>query len=385
MEIFFCTYKTFTSPKLIVPTLLNSLSNLIPKVSDDDEKNFMVRRASNLLSNWVKICYSDFQFDRQVVEELFSFMGNTLSSFLATEAPKSHLETQERVVDMCEAVAKKISGIENKSVKVPTVNAPKPIVMSKVPNDPRTLKLEDINPVELARQLTLMEFTVFQKVNAEELLGLGWMKDSKEWTAPNITQIISRSNQVTDWVTTYIITTPNLKKRINAIRHFLQMAEACYEMKNFNTLFEIMMALVSHPIYRLRRTWDGIGRVYREKYTKYETITSFAGSRRNYREELKQVNLGKEPCLPYLGVHLTDLVFFDQGNAGYKFEGKEMYINLTKRSQMALVVNQLTSSQKYPFSFVTVEYIQQFMWWQLNANVTSDEELLHNLSKEIEP
>jgi son of sevenless-like protein len=373
------------SPKIIVPTLNNALSTLIPDLPDDDERNVVVRRASRLLSEWVNNCYQDFQFDKQVVEELFSFIGNTLNTFLSKADLEGHYKAQERVVEMCEVIAKKISGMEDEIVAKTVDPPPKSIVMSRIPNDPRTLKVEDIHPVELARQLTIMEFNIFGKVNAEELLGLGWMKESKEWTAPNITQLISRSNQITDWVTTYILNIPKLKQRQRVLKHFLAVADACYEMKNFNTLFEIMMALVSQPIYRLKQTWEGIGRTDREKYIKYDSITNFAGNRRAYREELKLVNLGKEPCLPYIGVHLTDLVFFDQGNTGHKFEGELMYINLTKRSQMALVVNQLTLSQRCMYSFRNVEYIQMFLTWQLNANVTSDEELMHKLSKSIEP
>jgi hypothetical protein len=380
-----CTYKTFISPKILVPTLRNALSKLTPQIYGDEEKNMIVHRASIFLSAWVNSCYQDFQFDKQVVEELFTFIGNTLNTYLSRDDFEGHYKVQERVVEMCEAIAKRISGMEEEVVIVAPPVCPKSIVMNRIPNDPRTLKLEDIHPIEVARQLTLIEFGMFEKVNAEELLGLGWMKDSKEWTAPNISQIISRSNQVTDWVTTYILNEKKLKQRQRLLKQFLAVADACYEMNNYNTLFEIMMALVSQPVYRLKLSWEGIGKSDREKYIKYDTITNFAGNRRAYREELKRVKLGSEPCLPYIGVHLTDLVFFEQGNTGHKFEGELMYINLTKRSQMALVVNQLMQSQKKKYAFNNVEYIQMFFSWQFNKNVMSSEDAMHKLSKELEP
>lgn len=50
--------------------------------------------------------------------------------------------------------------------------------------------------IELARQLTLIDFEMFKKIPSEEYFSLGWMKESKEWSSPNIAQLISRSNTV---------------------------------------------------------------------------------------------------------------------------------------------------------------------------------------------
>lgn len=196
---------------------------------------------------------------------------------------------------------------------------PKAYPLSKGIRDPRRVRLEQIHPVEVARQLTLIEFQMFCKISSEELLGLGWMKESKEWSAPNITELISHSNLMSDWVTTTIVSTEPLKLRQKVLRHFILIAQSCFEINNFNTLFEICHALASQPVFRLSKTWEGIPKADMHKYRHLEEVTAFKSNRRNYRQELKRVQdkhrrpstgnarYHTDSCLPYLGVHLTDL------------------------------------------------------------------------------
>jgi son of sevenless-like protein len=49
---------------------------------------------------------------------------------------------------------------------------------------------------EIARQLTLIEFELFQKIKPWEFLGLQWNKKDKDLKAPNILAMIQRFNQV---------------------------------------------------------------------------------------------------------------------------------------------------------------------------------------------
>src|SRR5690606_371026 len=78
------------------------------------------------------------------------------------------------------------------------------------------------------------------------------------------------------------------------------------------TLFEICHSLASQPVYRLRKTWEGLPKNVLQRYKYLEVVSSFEGNRRNYRNELKSVQESQprgrpRACLPYIGVHLTDL------------------------------------------------------------------------------
>lgn len=56
--------------------------------------------------------------------------------------------------------------------------------------------LESVEPLEIARQLTLMEYNLYKKIAPKELLSLSWQKEGKEEKSPNLLNLISHFNQV---------------------------------------------------------------------------------------------------------------------------------------------------------------------------------------------
>ncbi|KAF0978957.1 hypothetical protein FDP41_002027 [Naegleria fowleri] len=413
-SIFAVTYSTFMSTHQLIPMLefvmkvilndekvpqpideeedenvdhdLSEASNVVDndcKLSCE-EKNLVIRRVVCLLKHFVSLAFSDFQFDKKFHEMLYSFVA-PLSGFIQFEAANGEA-IQEQVCDLVERITLVISGAHEDQYIQP--NPPKPLI-KKIPNDPRKINMVDIDPVEIARQLTLFEFSSFEKITAKELLGASWMKETKEWTAPNITQVIWRSNQMTDWVGTYICSIKNLKERRKALKHLIQVADACLEMHNYNTVFEIVMGLISQPVYRLKKTWEVVKEHELQRaWRRLEDITSFQQSRKAYRDQIKKVikeSVDKlTPCLPYLGIHLSDLVFFDEGNKDKMEKGVTTYYNFTKRALMGQIVYQIIAVKKIPYNFQKVDFIEEFIWWQLNSKVLHDESVRDKLSRQCE-
>ena len=65
-----------------------------------------------------------------------------------------------------------------------------------MPKTSKKLKLVDIDPLEVARQLTLMEAALYKKIRPMECLQRS--RESKLKSADNITVIIQLSNKVRD-------------------------------------------------------------------------------------------------------------------------------------------------------------------------------------------
>ena len=59
----------------------------------------------------------------------------------------------------------------------------------------RKLKLLDLDPLEIARQLTLKDCALFGKITVQECLGKAWPKQFGS-DAPNISTMIDLSNAV---------------------------------------------------------------------------------------------------------------------------------------------------------------------------------------------
>lgn len=64
------------------------------------------------------------------------------------------------------------------------------------PPNRRPLKLTDLDPLELARQLTLMDATMYNKIRPVECLQKAWSDLSDANKAANIKAVIKHSNQV---------------------------------------------------------------------------------------------------------------------------------------------------------------------------------------------
>lgn len=72
---------------------------------------------------------------------------------------------------------------------VRAIDAPEPILPTKPES---ALFITDLHPLEVARQLTLVEYSYYQKIEPKECLNQCWNKPGKETAAPNIIALIER-------------------------------------------------------------------------------------------------------------------------------------------------------------------------------------------------
>lgn len=80
----------------------------------------------------------------------------------------------------------------------------------------------------MAQQLTLVEWSIYRTIRLEEFTKGAWSKNDKRQTSPNVLKLIENSNGIVRFVATEIITTPNLKKRISVLKHWITIASVIY-------------------------------------------------------------------------------------------------------------------------------------------------------------
>lgn len=72
--------------------------------------------------------------------------------------------------------------------------------------------LFQLHPIEIARQVTLLEFDLYRAVQPSELVGCTWMKENKSTSSPNLLKMISFTNNVSQGLLSSIITKYNARQ-----------------------------------------------------------------------------------------------------------------------------------------------------------------------------
>ncbi|XP_049850693.1 son of sevenless homolog [Schistocerca gregaria] len=226
---------------------------------------------------------------------------------------------------------------------------------------------------EIARQLTLIEWEIWVRIQPWECLGLSWTKKDKS-LAPNVLELINRFNLVSGWVATTVCTQESLKRRVKHVQKFIEIGYCLCGMGNYNAVMEVVSGLNRGPVYRLRQTWDGVATPLRKNYEQLSQIVDRSKSYANMRRCLKSVN---PPCIPYLGMYLTDLMFIEEGNRDY-LNG---LINWNKRHQISETIRAIKQYQQQPYRFQSVPPLREML---MSIHTLSEDEL-YQISEWLEP
>jgi hypothetical protein len=238
-----------------------------------------------------------------------------------------------------------------------------------------------LNESEIARQLTLIEFSLFSQIQSSELFNQSWNKPKLHHRAPHILNMISRSNHLSFWVASLLLWSPNLKERVAVLNKFIKIAQHLRELNNYNTLMGIIAGINMSAISRLKLTFGELDKATKQLLEGLQILLNPSAAFKSYRQELHNAH---PPCLPYLGTYLTDLTFMEDGNQDNltsKTGGKQPLINFGKRELIYNVIRELHLYQQNAYKFPVVEPIHTF----LMALPFGDEKDLYELSLLREP
>ncbi len=96
----------------------------------------------------------------------------------------------------------------------------------------------------------------------------------------------------------------------------------------------------------------------------------------------------EQPCLPYLGIFLSDLTFIEEGNKDTIIAGDgHGLINFEKRRKVAQVISRLQQYQRTPFGFHVVPQIFSVLHKEISNSDVVDlsDNLLYQMSLQREP
>ncbi|KAG8968746.1 hypothetical protein FRC03_006201 [Tulasnella sp. 419] len=255
-----------------------------------------------------------------------------------------------------------------------TVTSPIPPPPSIPPRNPRRIKLLEVEPLEMARQLTIMENRLYNKIRPIEFLQRAKEQGSED---DSIKTIISTSNRLASWVADSVLKKEDPKKRALVLKNFILVADRCRYLQNFSTMAALIAGLNSPPIRRLKRTWEQVNTRIVALLDDLEKTLDSARNFTGYRAMLSRL---EPPCVPFLGVYLTLLTFIQDGSKDLLVKEGNL-INFNKRQKAAEVIREIKRYQSKPYNLsplpTVLEYIDESLvalenapdFWELSMRL----------------
>jgi hypothetical protein len=284
---FLLTFRLFASPVELVDAIIHRFNNPIdngPSKADnapiqssaslsETQKNHMADRVHlrvlNFMKEWTKVHWYPAR-DIEALPKLQAFCMELATGENPRVVPivKRMLQTFEELSEGSNGngkgdVARMRSAgrLREQQANLPTTLSPTtPISSNPFTDIPRSevnkslltqlknrqyasVSILDFSPVEMARQLTLLESRLYCEVPPEEAIEIG-MNGKK---TPHVKALSTLSTAITGWVTDWILKEGfDLKKRIAVVKFFLKVGKVCiYGLVSFQTLTILLgMSLV---------------------------------------------------------------------------------------------------------------------------------------------
>ncbi|CAF1195778.1 unnamed protein product [Adineta ricciae] len=326
-EAFLTTYRTFVSPSDLVEKLIQRYTFF----SQFETKKKISRYAFSLLIRVID------EIDNELTEDLMESLSNFVTNLirqgelqLGKLLRRKSLERFTRFPPSSEQTPQDILVIQNS-------------ISSK------RATLLDFHASDISEQLTLLDSELFLKIQLSEILYMSIEKG--EEYSPNLAAFTEHFNNISYWVRSRILEQNSQKQREVHFEKFLKILKHLRRLNNFNSYLAILSALDCGPLKRLHWSKSII-----DSISEHAGLIDSTGSFKNYREALN-ASVG-QPCIPYIGLILSDLTFVHIGNTDYLPDGRT--VNFWKRWQQFTILHKLRYCRKWEHKFIRNDRILYF-------------------------
>ncbi|KAF1960232.1 ras GEF [Byssothecium circinans] len=370
VSAFYLTFRLFTTPVELAECLIHRFDY----IGDNQLIGIPVRlRVYNVFKGWLESHWIS-ETDSAALGKIFSFATGKLRSAIP-HAGKRLAELTSKVTGVrAGALVPRLASSLNKASAFTALDAHTPTpntsrsqlsALKAWKDTQRQCMITEFDPQEVARQLTIIESKLFCSIQPEELLCLEWQKKTGS-KAVNVSAMTTLANDLANLVADSILICEEPKKRAIVIKHWVKISMFCLELHNYDSLMAIVCSLNSSMVQRLKRTWEQVSRTTKARLEELKSITDVG---RNYTVLRQRLQTVVDPCIPFIGVYLTDLTFVHEGNSttrrlhGESEQGASV-INFDKYMKTARIIDQIQSFQQ-PHRLAPVPEMQEWMESQI--------------------
>ncbi|KAJ1514989.1 hypothetical protein HMI55_004141 [Coelomomyces lativittatus] len=399
LTAFFRTFRMFATPNdvcslliqrflLKMPSKLNALDMEVWK----EKKQTPIRlRVFNALKLWLDQ-YFYAHTDLCILDTLTHFAEQTLNEVMP-QASKRILELIEKLKKRGLTTPSLLSTASNKGSlgggPVPAPSSSSSSSSSSTSLSTSSLSLsssfstltinwQSENDLQIfTEQITLFEFQLFQSIKDLDLVH--WISVRDVSQSP-VRAMVQFATQCSSFICSSILNEQDVKKRSQILKFWIKVAEKCLTIQNYNSLRAVLSAIDSSTIARLNKTWDLLSEKTHSILPPLRQTIDPSRNSAVYREKLK-CNL--PPCIPFLGLCLTDLTFIQEGTKNQR----DQLINFDKYMKISQCITELLRFQS-PYSFKERPDWQHFIKTKIagvSDTSSADQEQLYRMSLIVEP
>eukprot|EP00731_Ephydatia_muelleri_P032145 Em0023g652a len=167
-----------------------------------------------------------------------------------------------------------------------------------------------LSPKQVAEELTRLDSEIFISIDASEFIADLW-RNPDPLSKQNLQRFEKIPNDEMYWVVTTIVSETRSDMRAKLMKHFIKMARACKELKNYNSMFHILSGLSHGLVQRLKPAWEKVPGKYKKLMEDLSYYMNPFHNMAKYRELQRNTT---PPFIPFFPIIKKDLTFAYDGN-----------------------------------------------------------------------
>lgn len=245
------------------------------------------------------------------------------------------------------------------------------------PSSVNYFSIFDYDEETIASQLTYITRALISNIKENEIISAKFAKKNKNTSSPNVLKVIKRFDDLIFFIIEEILSYDKSKVRALVIEKWINVAVICKQMNNFNDCMIITTALLNFIVKKLSKTWKKVRDEYNNTLKQLKVFCTCEVCYKNIRKAVEGCVKKKLPFIPYLGILLKDISFYEEK---YRYIEKDKLVNFDKILKVSNAIAKFNQFHNFVYSCRPNKALNLFN----NLNPLGEAEL-ENLSFRLEP